>query len=46
MESIEVIDNTKFRGLNAFDEDNHENDIRSDNRGEIRNLHQHIRTGA
>jgi hypothetical protein len=31
-----VIDNTKYLGLKAYDENNHEIDIRIDNRGLIR----------
>jgi hypothetical protein len=46
IESIKVIDNTKYRGLKAFDENNNEINITTDNRGVIRNRHQHIRTGA
>jgi hypothetical protein len=46
IESIKVIDNTKYQGLKAYDENNNEIDIRIDNRRVIRNRHQHIRTGA
>jgi hypothetical protein len=47
IESIRVIDNTKYCGLKAYDGvDNHEIDINIDNRRDIRNRHQHIRTGA
>jgi hypothetical protein len=35
IESINVIDNTKYRGLKAFDENNNEINIRIDNRGVI-----------
>jgi hypothetical protein len=40
IESIKVIDHTKYLGLKAYDENNHEIDIRIDNRGVIRNSHQ------
>jgi hypothetical protein len=46
IESIKVIDNSKYHGLKAFDENNNEINIRIDNRGVIKNSHQHIRTGA
>jgi hypothetical protein len=44
--SIKVIDNTKYHGLKAFDENNNEINISIDNRVVIRNTHQHVRTGA
>jgi hypothetical protein len=37
LESIKVIDNTKYRGLKAFHDNNNEIDIRIANRGVIRN---------
>jgi hypothetical protein len=46
IESIKMIENTKYQGVKAYDENNNEIDIRIDNRGVIRNSHQHIRTGA
>jgi hypothetical protein len=46
IESIKVIDNTKYRGLKAYDDNNEEINIKIDNRGVIRNSNQHIRTGA
>jgi hypothetical protein len=46
IESIKVIDNSKYHKLKAFDENNNEIDISIDNRGMIRNRHQHIRIGA
>jgi hypothetical protein len=46
IESIKVIDNTKYRVLKAFDDDNNEINIKIDNRGVTRNSNQHIRTGA
>jgi hypothetical protein len=46
IESIKVIDNTKYRGLKAFDDNNNEINIKIDNRGVIKNNHQQIRTGA
>jgi hypothetical protein len=45
IESIKVIDNTKYRGLKAFDDNNNEINFSIDNRGVIRNSNQHIRTG-
>jgi hypothetical protein len=46
IESIKVLDNTKYQGLKAFDENNNEINRRIDNRGVIKNSHQHIRIGA
>jgi hypothetical protein len=46
IEYIKVIDNTKYRRIKAYDENDNEIDIRIDNRGIIRNSHQHIRTRA
>jgi hypothetical protein len=46
IESIKVIDNSQYLGLKVFDENNNERDIRIDNRGVIKNSHQHIWTGA
>jgi hypothetical protein len=46
IESIKVIDTTQHSGLKAFDDNNNEINISIDNRGVIRNSHQHIRTGA
>jgi hypothetical protein len=47
IESIRVIDNTKYHGLKAYDDNNNEINIRIDNRGVIRNnQRQHIRTEA
>jgi hypothetical protein len=46
IKSIKVIKHTKYRRLKAYDENDNEIDIRIDNRGVIRNRHQHIRSGA
>jgi hypothetical protein len=46
IESNQVIDNTKYMDLKAYEENNNEIDIKIDNRGVIRNSHQHIITGA
>jgi hypothetical protein len=46
IESIKVIENTKYRRLKAFEENNNEINISIDNRDVIRNSNQHIRTGA
>jgi hypothetical protein len=46
IESIKVIDNTKYRGLKAYDDNNNEINISIDNRSFVRNSNQHIRTGA
>jgi hypothetical protein len=46
IERIKVIDHSKYHGLKAYDKNNHEIDIRIDNRGVIRNSHQHFRIGA
>jgi hypothetical protein len=46
IESIKVIDNTKYPRLKAYDENNDEININIDKRGVIRNSNQHIRTGA
>jgi hypothetical protein len=46
IESIKVIDNTKYRGLKAYDDNNNEINISIYNRGVIRNSGQHYRTGA
>jgi hypothetical protein len=45
IESIKVIDHTKYRALKAYVENDNEIDIKIDNKGVIRNRHQHIRTG-
>jgi hypothetical protein len=46
IESIKVIDNTKYHGLKAYDENNNEINFNIDNRGVYRNRHQQIITGA
>jgi hypothetical protein len=44
IESIKVIDNTKYRGLKAYDDNNNEINIRIDNISVIKNSLQYIRT--
>jgi hypothetical protein len=46
VETLRLIDNTIYHVLRAQDQNDPEIDIRIDNRGVIKNIHQHISTGA